>query len=118
MFNLRTPSRCALTLRAATTVTLSILATTALTAGATTRSVGPGKTFATPCSAIAAAANGDLIEIAGGNTYSGDVCGIYASNLTIRGVNGRPKIDAAGRNAGGKAIWVVAGNDIISRGSL
>ncbi|KQQ86907.1 hypothetical protein ASF77_19010 [Massilia sp. Leaf139] len=45
-------------------------------------------------------------------TYSGDVCTIYASNLTIRGVNGRPKIDAAGKSAQGKAIWVVAGNNI------
>ena len=98
--------------RAATTLALAMFATTALTAGAATHSVGPGKPFATPCSAIAAAANGDIIEIAGSNTYTGDVCAILASNLTIRGVNGRPKIDAGGRNSGGKAIWVVVGNDI------
>jgi hypothetical protein len=41
------------------------------------------------------------------------VCAIYASNLTIRGVNGRPKIDAAGRNAMGKGTWVVVGNNVV-----
>jgi len=81
-------------------------------ASAAVLSVGPGKSYATPCRAIAAAAAGDTIEITGGVTYSGDVCGIYAHNLTIRGVNGRPKIDAAGRNSMGKAIWVVVGNNV------
>ena len=81
-------------------------------ASAAVLSVGPGKPYAAPCRAIAAAAAGDVIEITGGVTYSGDVCGIYAANLTIRGVNGRPKIDAAGRNAMGKAIWVVIGNNV------
>jgi hypothetical protein len=80
-------------------------------AAAATLSVGPGQPYASPCRAFAAAANGDLIQIYAG-TYSGDVCGIYASNLIIRGVNGRPKIDAAGRNAMGKATWVVIGNNI------
>ncbi len=88
----------------------SAMLTTA--AGAATLQVGPGLTYATPCRAFAAAANGDTIEIAGNNTYRGDVCGIYPSNLIIRGVNGRPKIDAGGLNAMGKAIWVVVGNNI------
>ncbi|MES2831877.1 MAG: hypothetical protein V4695_07795 [Pseudomonadota bacterium] len=95
------------------TVALTLLGTTALNATAAIRSVGPGKSFSTPCSAISGAANGDIIEITGNNTYSGDVCGIYANNLTIRGVNGRPKIDAAGRNAMGKGTWVVIGNDVV-----
>jgi hypothetical protein len=76
-------------------------------------SVGPGKTYATPCKAFAVAKTGDVVEIAGGTTYRGDVCGIYASNLTVRGVNGRPKIDAAGRNAMGKGTWVVVGNNVV-----
>lgn len=80
-------------------------------ASAATLSVGPGMTYATPCRAFAAAATGDIINISAA-TYSGDVCGIYAHNLIIRGVNGRPKIDAAGRNAMGKATWVVVGNNI------
>jgi hypothetical protein len=90
-------------------VLLSLAATGS--ASAVTLSVGPGKTYATPCKAFAAAKDGDVVEIANA-TYSGDVCGIYANNLTVRGVNGRPKIDAAGKNAMGKAIWVVAGNNV------
>jgi len=78
-------------------------------ASAAILSVGPGKAFTTPCKAISVAANGDIIEIDGAGTYTGDVCGIYANNLTIRGVNGRPKINAAGQNAMGKGTWVVIG---------
>jgi len=80
-------------------------------AAAATLTVGPGLTYATPCRAFAAAAAGDLIQISAA-TYTGDVCGIYAHNLTIRGINGRPRIDAGGKNAMGKATWVVVGNNI------
>jgi hypothetical protein len=82
------------------------------TASAATLSVGPGKTYAAPCAAFAAAKDGDTIEIAGNNTYNGDVCSVSRSNLTIRGVNGRPKINANGKNAAGKGTWVVTGNNI------
>jgi hypothetical protein len=85
----------------------------ALPASAKTMLVSPGATYPTPCRAFAAAVAGDVIQIDGRSTYRGDVCGIYASNLTIRGVNGRPKIDAAGKNAMGKGIWVVAGSNIV-----
>lgn len=95
-----------------TALTLAFTAI-ALPASAATLSVGPGKTYATPCKAFAVAKTGDVVEITGNTTYSGDVCGIYASNLTIRGVNGRPKIDAAGRNAMGKGTWVVVGNNVV-----
>jgi hypothetical protein len=92
---------------------MAVIGAVAFDATAATRSAGPGKTFATPCAAFAAAAAGDIIEIDGDVTYSGDVCGIYTSNLTIRGVNGRPKINADGRNALGKGTWVVIGNDVV-----
>ena len=85
----------------------------ALPASAAVLSVGPGKTYATPCKAFAAAVAGDTIEIAGNTTYRGDVCAFKKNNLTIRGVNGRPKIDAGGKNAAGKGIWVVQGNDVV-----
>ena len=81
-------------------------------AGAATLSVGPGKTYVAPCAAFTAARDGDTIEIVGDWTYSGDVCAIARNNLTIRGVQGRPVIDAAGRDFGGKGIWVVTGNNI------
>jgi len=89
------------------------LATTlAVPAFAATLSVGPGKTYAAPCAAITRAAAGDIVEIAGGVTYSGDVCTVAASNLTIRGVNGRPRIDANGAYAQGKGTWVVTGSNV------
>ncbi len=83
----------------------------ALPLSAVTRSAGPGQAYATPCQALAAAQDGDVIEVAAG-LYSGDVCAITANNLTIRGVGGRAHVDAAGRYAWGKGIWVVAGNNI------
>jgi MYXO-CTERM domain-containing protein len=81
------------------------------TASADTLQVGPGKTFPTPCAAIAAASDDDIIEVDASGNYDGDVCGWTRNGLTIRGVNGRAHIDAAGHNAQGKAIWVIAGND-------
>ncbi|CAH0218495.1 hypothetical protein SRABI118_02164 [Massilia sp. Bi118] len=84
----------------------------ASSASAATLSVGPGKIYASPCKAIAVAKSGDVVEITGNTTYSGDVCGVYASNITIRGVNGRPKINANGKNAMGKGIWVVSGSNV------
>ena len=76
-----------------------------------TRLVGPGQTYAKPCTAFAAAGQGDIIEIdaRGNGSYDGDVCAITVSGLTIRGTNGRAHIDAAGNNAQGKAIWVIQG---------
>lgn len=85
----------------------------ASSASAATLTVGPGKTYAAPCAAIAAAKDGDTVEITGNTTYKGDVCYISRNNLTIRGVNGRPKIDAAGRNAGGKGVYVVTGSNVV-----
>jgi hypothetical protein len=95
------------------TLTPTLLLAAALPASAATLAAGPGKTYATPCRAIAAAKSGDLIEITGNTTYSGDVCAITASNITIRGVNGRPRIDAAGKNALGKGTWVVSGSNVV-----
>jgi len=96
--------------RLAATVLMAFAGVTS--ASAATLSVGPGKTYAKPCAAIAVAKDGDVIEITGNTTYSGDACSIGRNNLTIRGVNGRPKIDAAGKNAAEKGIWVVNGNNL------
>ena len=72
-------------------------------------SVGPARAYARPCDALAAAGNGDTVEIDAAGSYDGDVCAFHADDLTIRGVNGRPKINAAGKYAWGKGIWVVTG---------
>ena len=60
---------------------------------------------------MANAASGDTIQIDAAGNYSGDVCTISQSNLTLQGVNGRPVIDAAGQSSQGKAIWVITGNN-------
>ena len=85
----------------------------AASATGTVLRVGPGQTYSTPCAAIAAAHDGDTIQInaAGSNGYTGDVCTWSTSNLTIVGVNGRPHIDADGRSTNGKGTWVIDGND-------
>jgi hypothetical protein len=77
---------------------------------AATLPVGPGKSFSSPCQAFAVAVDGDTVEIDGAGSYDGDVCPIRPSNLTIRGVNGRPKINANGQNSLGKGTWVVMGS--------
>jgi len=96
--------------RFALTVSFACLAVTGV-ARAEVRSVGPGKTFAKPCAAFAAAVDGDIVEIDATGNYDGDVCAFAKNNLTIRGKGGRAKIDAAGKSAGGKAIWVIQGAD-------
>lgn len=78
---------------------------------AETLEVGPGKPNARPCDAFAKAKDGDTIQIDAAGDYSGDVCAIAKNNLRIRGVNGRAKIDANGKNHAGKAIWVISGDD-------
>ena len=88
-----------------------IALSTSRLARAATLTVGPGKMYAKPCAAIAAATDGDTIEIDASGGYDGDVCAIAKNRLTLRGVNGRPKIDAAGKNYGGKGIWVISGSD-------
>lgn len=98
-------------------VGLFALAATACQPAGTVRRVGPGHPYAKPCQAIAAARAGDTIEIdaTGNGTYDGDVCGWSTSNLTIVGINGRARIDAAGRSSGGKGIWVIAGSGTVVR---
>src|SRR4051794_29408493 len=60
-------------------------------AAAETLSVGPGKKFALPSKAIAAAQDGDVIEIDAAGTYDVAVAMIRVKNLTLRGVGpGRP----------------------------
>lgn len=63
---------------------------------AATLQVGPGKTYAKPCLAIASAAAGDTVEIDAAGSYSGDTCAWSTDNLTIRGVGGRAKMDITG----------------------
>jgi hypothetical protein len=71
--------------------------------------VGPGQELATPSAAAAVARDGDTVLIAAG-TYAGDVATWTQDDLTLRGVGGRAHLRADGRDAQGKAIWVIAGD--------
>jgi hypothetical protein len=80
---------------------------------ARTLQVGPGAEYSTPCQAFNDAQDGDRIEINASASYKGDVCRVSANRLVIRGVHGRAKIEAAGKDCEGKAIWVIGGNDTV-----
>jgi hypothetical protein len=73
--------------------------------------VGPQHELKTPSAAARVAQDGDRIEIEGG-VYSGDVASWPQNRLTLRGVNGRAHLMAAGRAAERKAIWVIKGKDV------
>ncbi|HVY47577.1 MAG TPA: hypothetical protein VHB21_16925, partial [Minicystis sp.] len=76
-------------------------------ARAATLTVGPGKTYAKPCDAIAAAQPGDVIAVDAGS-YDGDTCAWSTDNLTVRGVGGLAKIDLTGVTpAQQKGIFVI-----------
>ncbi len=83
----------------------------AVCGGAAVLRVGPDQRYATPCRAAAEAAAGDTIQIDAAGNYDGDVCSWTTNGLTIIGVNGRPKIDAAGQSYRGRATWLISGND-------
>ena len=74
--------------------------------------VGPTADYATPSAAAAAARDGDTIEIASGE-YRGDVAVWTANRLRIIGGDPRPHIKAEGRDAQGKGIWVIRGDDVV-----
>jgi hypothetical protein len=93
---------------------ITIFAASVPAANANTLQVGPGKQYAAPCAAIAAASAGDTIQIDTSVTYSGDVCQWNTNSLTLIGVGGgRAVINAAGQNSQGKAIWVISGNNTV-----
>ncbi len=80
------------------------------TSSAAILQVGPGQTYAKPCEAIAAASAGDVIEVDAAGDYTGDYCSWSTDALTIRGVNGRARIDNTGLAtsvSGQKGIFTV-----------
>ncbi len=72
--------------------------------------VGPTRALKTPAAAAAVARDGDTVAIDAG-AYPGDVAVWNASHLTLRGAGGEALLPANGKNAGGKAIWVLRGDD-------
>jgi hypothetical protein len=83
-----------------------------LPCAADTLRVGPGLSHASPCAAVAVAKPHDVIEISAG-TYT-DSCSLAVQGLTLRGVDGQPKIDlsASDHPAQYKGIYVIDADDI------
>ena len=92
--------------RAAAALAGLCLATSA--AGAATLSLKPGQNLR---ALLTQAADGDVVEIPAGE-YRGEVGVIGQQRLTLRGVGGRPVLNAAGNSAERKAILVVRGGDV------
>ena len=72
--------------------------------------VGPGRSLTTVAQAAQRARDGDVVEIDAGE-YRGDVAVWTQRRLTILGVGGRAVLHADGRDAEGKAIWVIRDGD-------
>ena len=78
-----------------------------------TLKVGPNRKYARLSLALRDARDGDVVEIDPTGEYDGDVCLIGPNNLTIRGTGkSRAKFPAAGKDYGGKAIWVIRGANV------
>lgn len=74
--------------------------------------VGPGRHFKRPSEVAAIAADGDVVQIDSA-VYAGDVAVWRQNRLTLRGVGARRAyIEARGRAAEKKAIWVIKGADV------
>ena len=72
--------------------------------------VGPYETVKTIREAARQAKDDDVVEILAGK-YEGDVAVWLQKRLTIRGRGPRPVLNAAGKSAEGKAIWVFRNGD-------
>ncbi|WP_287365008.1 hypothetical protein [Thauera sp.] len=73
--------------------------------------VGPSEAFTRIADVAKAARDGDIVEILPGE-YRGDVTVWNQKRLLIRGMGERPVLIADGKNAEGKAIWVIRNGDI------
>lgn len=72
--------------------------------------VGPGQPYTLPSQVSALVGDGDTVNIAAG-TYPGDVARWQANDLVLRGVGGFAHLESNGNAWGGKAIWVIQGNN-------
>jgi hypothetical protein len=74
--------------------------------------VGPERRFKKPREAALAARDGDIIEIDAGH-YLNDYALWAQNDLTLRGVGGMAHLHSEGIIPNGKAIWIVAGDNVL-----
>lgn len=80
--------------------------------GRTTFVVGPTRAYRRPSEVAGVAQDGDTILIEGG-IYENDFAIWDQSNLTIRGIEGRPVLTSSSEIPNGKAIWIIRGDNIV-----
>jgi len=98
-----------------TLVAFALLCGMFSSASAKTWFIGPLRTYTAPSKVMSLVANGDTVLIDAG-TYSGDVGEWTRNNLVIRAAGGRAHLDANGKIAQSKGIWVVSGNNTYIEG--
>ncbi len=81
-----------------------------LVLNAATWQVGPGQTFTVPSQVSTLVGDGDTVNIEA-VTYPSDVARWQADDLVLRGVGGYAHMESNGLSYGGKAIWVIQGNN-------
>lgn len=67
--------------------------------------------FQTPCEAILAASDNDVIEIDASAPYTQNTCKLAKNGVTLRGMKGRAKLDAESTLTPDRAIWLIEGSD-------
>ena len=89
-----------------------LLILTSCFAFATNWLVGSTQTYTMPSQVSTLVDDGDTVSIDVG-IYPSDVAHWTANNLLLRGVGGLAHLKSNGLNYGGKAIWVISGNNAI-----
>ncbi|MBK8227760.1 MAG: T9SS type A sorting domain-containing protein [Flavobacteriales bacterium] len=89
---------------------LPLMMCCALRAHATTWTIGPGQTYTLPSQVSTLVGDGDTVNIEAG-VYPSDVARWQADNLVLRGVGGFAHLESNGLSWGGKAIWVIQGDN-------
>ena len=90
-----------------------LISTVLITSNSQSATLSVPSQYSSLAAAVAAAGNGDTIEILAGIYTSGIVATISQNNLTIRGVNGKASFNADGvLISNGKAILVTTGDNI------
>ncbi len=79
---------------------------------ARTLPVGPGKLYSVPSAVLANVQDGDTVLIEPG-LYQGDVASWTKNNLVLKGTAKFAHLDAGGKSAEGKAIWVISGKNTV-----
>lgn len=72
--------------------------------------VGPGELYTLPSQVSTLVNDGDTVNIAAG-VYPSDVAAWTANDLVLRGVGGFAHLESNGLSWGGKAIWVIQGDN-------